>query len=152
MIALTHALGRLKETSSDSINNASFLHTPISRHFLVNTVFTKMGKEKGWVAGLLGGKGQFVCVGFFFIIFILGTCTSKWESCMESHTVVPLTLQYHQWIKFNLPVVVKHTRQFWVSALISYFPTYFWFSKYHFNNSAKQMKRKKESKQIRMQQ
>lgn len=69
MIALTHALGRLKETSSDSINNASFLHPPISRHFLVNTVFTKMGKKKGWVAGLLGGKGQFVWGSFFNFYF-----------------------------------------------------------------------------------
>lgn len=71
----------------------------ISRHFLVNIVFTKMGfQKKGWVVGLLEGKRQLVCgvVFFFFLIFILGTGSSKRDSCVEAHTVPSLTRQYYQ--------------------------------------------------------
>lgn len=86
-----------------------------------------------------------VCVcGSFFLILILETFISRLDSFIQAHRVCSFnSTVLSQRVKVNLPVV-KSAKQFRMSAWITYFPMYFYLSKCHLSNSAKEYGKKKK--------
>lgn len=154
MIALTHALGHLKETSL--IFNKQYKLSPSSHLqtlFGQQSIYKNELQEEGLSSWIVGRKKDNWCVcGSFFCDFNFRNMHQQTrqlhestQSCSFNSTVLS------QHVKVNLPVV-KSAKQFRMSAWITYFPMYFQFSKCHLSNSAKEYEKKKKSKQIKMQQ